>query len=227
MEKKYELTDETIEWNGRTLHRIRALRDVGKPQDNICKGDLGGFVESEENLSHEGNCWIYNDGKVYENARVIENAYLEDSPEIYGNALIQDYSHIAGYNVKIFGNAIITGCSKVYAGSIYDKAILIDSEVWTDYKIYGSTRIIKSKIYFEDDEHRPIGLIHGDTIICGTVIYGNCRIYDNAQIYNAEISDCDIHGTAQILCNKNIINNIFECRRFYTGIFTGVDDNLV
>ena len=44
MEKKYRLTDETINVDGRILHRIEALKDFG----NVKKGDKGGFVEKEE-----------------------------------------------------------------------------------------------------------------------------------------------------------------------------------
>ena len=47
MSKKYELTDETMEWEGHTLHRIKALRDF----NDVKAGDLGGWVESEDNLS--------------------------------------------------------------------------------------------------------------------------------------------------------------------------------
>jgi hypothetical protein len=47
MNDKYELTDETIDVLGNTLHRIKALKNFS----DIHKGDLGGFVESEENLS--------------------------------------------------------------------------------------------------------------------------------------------------------------------------------
>ena len=38
-----------------------ACKDFG----NIKKGDFGGYVESEKNLSHEGNCWVYDGAKVY------------------------------------------------------------------------------------------------------------------------------------------------------------------
>ena len=61
MNKKYELTDETQEWNGRTLHRIRALADFG----DVKAGELGGWIEKEENLSHNGNAWVYGDAQVY------------------------------------------------------------------------------------------------------------------------------------------------------------------
>ncbi|WP_245410093.1 hypothetical protein [Bartonella tribocorum] len=58
--KKYEFTDETIEFDGYlTLYRIRALKDFR----DIKAGDLGGFVEYENNLSHENDCWIYNDAR--------------------------------------------------------------------------------------------------------------------------------------------------------------------
>ena len=70
MNKKYELTDQSIEIDGRTLYRIIALKDLPYLEDlrfPICvkKGDLGGFIEKEENLSHEGNSWVGEYSKVY------------------------------------------------------------------------------------------------------------------------------------------------------------------
>ena len=55
MNKKYELTDETIKIDGHILHRIKALKDLTiiPMSCMVFKGDLGGFVESEENLSDE------------------------------------------------------------------------------------------------------------------------------------------------------------------------------
>lgn len=52
MEKKYELTEETLAVDGHVLHRIKALRDFGE----VKKGDLGGFIEKESNLAHDRNC---------------------------------------------------------------------------------------------------------------------------------------------------------------------------
>ena len=54
MEKKYKLTEETINVYGITLYRIEALKDFG----NVKKGDKGGFIEKEDNLSQYRNCWI-------------------------------------------------------------------------------------------------------------------------------------------------------------------------
>ena len=52
--KKYELTEETTNIFGKTLHRIRATRDFS----NGHAGDLGGFIEDELNLSHDGDAWV-------------------------------------------------------------------------------------------------------------------------------------------------------------------------
>lgn len=67
---KYELTDETIEVYGRTLHRIKALKDIGT---SVKKGNLGGFVESERNLSQEGNCWVYGSAMVCGSAEITKS----------------------------------------------------------------------------------------------------------------------------------------------------------
>lgn len=52
--KKYELTKETKTLADDTvLHLIRALMDI--PRYCVKAGELGGFVESEDNLSQDGN----------------------------------------------------------------------------------------------------------------------------------------------------------------------------
>ena len=64
--KKYELTEETFTVFGKTLYRIRAVRDFG----SVKTGEFGGYIEKEENLSHFGDAWVYGDARVYENAGV-------------------------------------------------------------------------------------------------------------------------------------------------------------
>ena len=76
--KKYELTNESINWKGHKLYRIKATRNF----NDVKAGDLGGFVENEFNLSHDGNCWIYNEGKVYGESEVFNNAKVYDWAEV-------------------------------------------------------------------------------------------------------------------------------------------------
>ena len=59
-----------MEKRGDNLFRVVALKDFG----NVKKGDIGGFIEKEENLSQEGLCWVYDNALICEGARVSDNA---------------------------------------------------------------------------------------------------------------------------------------------------------
>ena len=58
------------------------------------KGDLGGFVESEDNLSQDGTAWIFDNAQidssawVHSNAMVCDNARISDNAEVCGNTTI-------------------------------------------------------------------------------------------------------------------------------------------
>ena len=67
--RKYELTEETKTLaDGTVLHRIRALLDIQR--HGVKAGDLGGLIEKENNLSQDGNAWVYGNAKVYGDAWV-------------------------------------------------------------------------------------------------------------------------------------------------------------
>ena len=103
MEKKYKLTNETINVAGYTLHRIKALRDFG----NVKAGDLGGFVKTESNLSHEGNCWVYDNACVFEQARVYGQA------RVFGQAKVLGEAWVSGQG-EVLGEAWVSGQAEVY-----------------------------------------------------------------------------------------------------------------
>ena len=89
--KKYELTNETKTLAGGTvLHRIRTLRDI--PRFGVKAGELGGFVEGENNLSQDGYAWVSGDARVFGNAKISGDA------EVYGKAFVSG-------NAKVFGKA--------------------------------------------------------------------------------------------------------------------------
>ena len=53
---KFEFTGETKVWFGITLHRIRAVAAIAAI--GVAAGDLGGWVEREENLRVSGNARV-------------------------------------------------------------------------------------------------------------------------------------------------------------------------
>lgn len=86
MEQKYVLTDETrIIGDGCIVHRIRAVRDIIVDGKKIASdGELGGWVECTDNLSHDGEAWVSG------NARVRGNAVVSGDARVSGNALVCD-----------------------------------------------------------------------------------------------------------------------------------------
>ena len=130
--KKYELTTETIQFAGRTLHRIKAVKDFG----SIQAGEFGGWIENEKNLSQDDNAWIYYNAMVFDNANVFGNA------QILGNAKVDDNAKIFG-NAKILGNAEVYGNAIVYDNAkVCDNAIVYDKAYRYDYaEVYGNVRI--------------------------------------------------------------------------------------
>ena len=115
--KKYEFTGETKKWKGHTLHRIRAI--VGL--DDVKKGDIGGWIENESNLSNDARyyAWVYDNAMVYGHASVTDNAQVYDNAEVYGDCLVRDNAtvykdaKICGY-ADVCGNAGISDCAEIH-----------------------------------------------------------------------------------------------------------------
>ena len=148
--KKYELTGEIKFHFGRKLYQIKALISFG----NVEAGELGGFIEKEENLSQNGNAWVYDDAWVYGDARVYDDACVcgdarvYDDAWVYGDARVYDDACVCG-DARVYGNA------RVYC----DACVYDDARVYDDACVCGDARV------------------YGDACVCG-----NARVYGNAFI---------------------------------------------
>ena len=196
MNKKFELTNESINVRGKTLYRIRALKDFL----DVKKGDLGGFVENYNNLFEEGDCWIYNDAKVFGNAEVHDNARIFGNAEIFNNAIVFDNALICD-NAKIFndarigGNAVILGDVRIYnCAKVYDDALIRDN-----VKIFGSAEV------------------YNNAKICD-----NAGVYDDAVIYGKAIlkEEQIVHMGC---CKTDLSKNLKESIRCQTNLFPQKD----
>lgn len=112
MSKKYELIkNDYIKHEGRTLYRIKALKDFG----NVKTSDLGGYIQSEDNLSHKGDCWVYDNAKVFNSAKIHDNAIIFENAQVYDEA-------------EVFGSARIYGNAKIYdEAGIFDNATVFEN----------------------------------------------------------------------------------------------------
>ena len=170
---KYELIlDDTLEIDGITVYRIKALRDFS----DVKKDDLGGYIANEGCLSHSGDCWVYDKS----------NKVL--SGEITGNAIVNGFGsrkdNIIDGNIKISGNAKI-----VYEVDIYGRVELSDNCLVSS--------VPKPDIRGADKEPTVLDGCTGKIIINGNarIIGSNLKprtdikIGDNCYLVNAVISN--------------------------------------
>ena len=104
----YELTDETIKYDGRTLYRIKALVDI--PYHGVKAGDLGGFIEKVENL--QGDAWVSGNARVYGYAQVYGNAQVYDNAAVFDDAWVCDAARVCG-DAKVYGDTRVRGNAEV------------------------------------------------------------------------------------------------------------------
>lgn len=160
MELKYCLSDRQEFVMGRAVRRIFALRDFA----DVREGDMGGYVESEDNLSQEGDCWIYDDAmavdysQVSDNARLKHNAVAQDHSRVQGNAVAGDDSTVADQAI-VKGNAWLFGSA----------AVCMEAVVMGNAKIGGLAVIT------------GMSVVDGDSIVTGlTTVAGNTYLVGDA-----------------------------------------------
>ena len=161
---KYEITDIAHEAYP-FLHRIRALRDVAY---GIKAGDLGGFVEREENLGFgnfdgRADCsWIFDDAIAAGNSLVNAGSQLHDC------AIACDHAFIT-QGAVMRGNARAEDSSYLRGGDLMDEA-----------RISGCAMVL-------DDPNHPerTPMLSGNSVCYGTV-QGQVFMEDNAVIFPGE-----------------------------------------
>ena len=85
MSKKFKLREDLgIDFFGRKLFRIECVEEI--KSKNIKVGQLGGYVEKEDNLYD--NAWVSGNAKVYDNAWLSDDAWVSGDARVYGNAWV-------------------------------------------------------------------------------------------------------------------------------------------
>lgn len=191
MQKKYKLSNSTKQINGHTLlYRIEALEEFG----DIKKGELGGWVESEDNLSHYDTCWIKDNAAVFGKAKVEDDAIVKDNAVVYGNVDIIDNAEVSG-NARVIGsqysenlyiqkNAIINGDAVVsvtygYIGEntrITDNAAVTGDNIKINNSIIDETGKVEGRLVTLNNSSVNVkGTLIGDIVVSvGDLFISKC-----------------------------------------------------
>ena len=213
MERKYEFTGETLQHEGHTLHQIRAVDDL--PGDDmydippVKKGELGGWIEKEENLSHRGFCWVGGEAKVWGNVQIHDNAQVRGHAEVSqgviveNTAIIDDKAKISG-NAQIFGHSFVGDEAQVRAKAmiggenvcISGRAHITDGAYVSGAAIVGDDAVVKDKATIDGT-----AVIGGKAEVSGNaLVAGMARVEENA-VVSCEakvLDDAEIYEKARV-----------------------------
>jgi len=125
---KYKLTKNKKTIGEITVYQIEALKDFL----NVKKGDLGGWIEKESNLSQQGDCWVSGDARVYGRAMVCDNAQVSGDAWVYGRAMVCDNAQVSG-DAWVYGRARVYGDAWVYGDARVSGNARVSGDAW----VYG------------------------------------------------------------------------------------------
>lgn len=128
---KYRLLDENMEIDGRQVFRIKALQSF----NDVKEGDLGGFVEKEDNLAASADdlSWVYDNSIVYGESSVYDSSFVDgdsvvNSSDVFGESRISHGSKVDNSRIE----------SSDIANSIVDKGLLFHSQATHEVEISNS-----------------------------------------------------------------------------------------
>ena len=228
MGKKYcllesdSITIDDCPYKGRktVLYRIKALknfylnfviyREDSPGRRTVLDGELGGYVESEDNLSQEGAAWVLDDARVYGKARVGGNALVYERANVYGDAVVRGNAHVYG-NAQVYQKAEVFGDARVYDNA----RIRGRSKVYDQANVYGNAQIHEDSNFDSEDFDRIMEEEAEDGVAyCWSEVLGKAQVYENAEIFgrtlvsedsrvhgNSVLQEAEISGSAEICGN--------------------------
>ena len=174
--RKYELTNISMEFGIKTLYRIRALKDFS----DVKRGELGGWVSSEDNLSQEGNCWIYNEAKCMDNAKMYNNSTMHDYSEMYDYSIMRGDSEMHSYT-EMHDYAIMYSCSKMYGCSeMHDSSTMHGNST-----MYGNSMMCDYSRMFDNSEMFDNSAMYEYSVMNGySIMFDSSEMHDRSEMHD-------------------------------------------
>lgn len=169
---------------GEVLSRVEYI-------DGPFEGMVGGYIEKEANLPHNGSGGVHHDAMIYGDAMVVgghvmNNAIVCDDARIYGDVRVSGNARICGFaslsgHAMVRNDAVVKGVVQDYA-SVSGNA-LVEGGVYLKTEVRGNATVAKDGWVYG-------GIIDGQAVV-STTVGGSMYISGNAYIVN-EIDMCHI-----------------------------------
>lgn len=172
--------------------RIKAVRSFG----DVKEGQQGGLIQDESNLSHDGLCWVYKDGKVIELAKVYGDAKIF-SGEVSGVAKVFDAATVDDSKVldyaEVSGNSLVSGDSEVSGhAKVHKNAQVLNKSIIKDYAEVSDNAIVDASRVSDQAEVSDDAKVTDGSSVSGSVkILGNTEISGGLELEGNEIIEVD------------------------------------
>ena len=242
MEAKYQLFGNPVIVEGRKgrIHELRHVKALTRFKTatghEVQPGDIGGYIESEDNLSQTGGAWVDQWAQVYGEAKVYGDAYVGGSSQVYDQAKVGDEVQLLDIT-RVCGTSVLAGHTTAYGVNeisgksfirncdLIGKARLVNVQVdgnWAritdsfvkNVIIRDNGRIIFSTVVGGRNRKGASQLtVKGDAMVCGCNLEGRFTISGNAMVEGCQLKCLDWRHPCTIAGAAGIKNYVSDCFR--------------
>lgn len=186
------------------LYRIIALKTFGDDSNPVTEQEIGGYIQSEKNLSHEGSCWVANTAKVFgdavvsDNARIIDDGAVYDSAKVCGNSVISHYARIferatvidsfIGDTADVHGDSVVTRCDMNNSSKVYQQSTATDTVFSDGAMLHGKAVVTNCKL-------SDVSEVRGDANLINCVLSGRAIVDTGEHINETLTADVELNIT--------------------------------
>lgn len=165
------------------MYRIVAEQTFETKNGWVHEGDVGGFVQSEKNLSQTDSSWVFNTAKVFDDAMLVDSV-LTGNSQAFNSAILTDT--IVRDNARVHGNAMVTRC-----------------------KIFGNCDVFGDAVEVNDTEMCNSTVICQNSKVRNSKLKNGARIFGHSKVNNSTLEDTAEVGGMAIVDNCNLSGRIF------------------
>ena len=197
-----------------TIKRIRAIAPIVPMA--VRPGDLGGYVESYDNLT--GDAWVGGNAQVWGNAQISGNAWIYGEAQISGNVKVTNWAHVSG-RARVHGDACIEGPAVRIHG---DAHISGDGDfgawIHSDNLIFWATMVgAESRtMTVYNTKNNGIGVVMG--CFSGTLDEFRATMPKRTSVYREELTALVNVAVARI---ERLRYTVDRCKTMWDAIDTG------
>lgn len=149
---------------------------------------MGGFVSGPDNLSQDGNCWIFS------NSYALEYSRVEDDATVTVNSIVSGHAIISG-DARVIDRSCVTDYAKVIDGG----TVMVNSKAMDYAIVSGEATIDDNSKILCDSMVTDSSFVMKSILFGKTIVKGNSFVVDACMTGNHQLNDTFIKAGGNIV----------------------------